>query len=98
VDWNAVYPVKTDVSIDDFPEGSELRAAAVAFNRRYAEFLAYLTRAYNGAPELLASAVVEMLRLRYAMQQLMRNPIPGQEGVNGGPTFEVARLLDKVAP
>jgi Ferritin-like len=97
VDWDAVYPVKTDVTIDDFPEGSELRTAAIDFNRRYAEFLAFLTKAFNGAPQRLGDAVVEMLRLRDGMQQLMRNPIPGQDGVNGGPTFEVARLLEKVA-
>lgn len=96
VDWDAVYPVKTDVIIDDFPEGSELRTAAIDFNRRYAEFLALLTRAYTGAPQLLTDAVVEMLRLRDAMQQLIRNPIPGLEGVNAAPTFEVARLLERV--
>lgn len=95
--WDAVYPIKTDVTIDDFPEGSELRAAAVDFNRQYAQFLALLTRAYNGAPQALTDAVVEMFRLREGMQRLMRNPIPGAEGLNGGPTFEVARLLEKVA-
>ena len=97
VEWDAVYPMKTDVSIDDFPEGSELHTAAIDFNRRYAEYLALLTKAYNGAPQLLVDAVAEMFHLRDGMQQLMRNPIPGLEGVNGGPTFEVARVLEKVA-
>jgi hypothetical protein len=96
VAWDAVYPIKTDATIDDFPEGSELRTAAIDFNRRYAEFLDLLTRAYHGAPQLLTDAVVEMFRLREGMQRLMRNPIPELDGVNGSPTFEVARLLEKV--
>jgi hypothetical protein len=96
VAWDAVYPIKTDATIDDCPEGSELRTAAIDFNRRYAELLALLTKAYNGAPQLLTDAVVEMFRLREGMQRLIRNPIPGLEGVNGGPTFEIARLLSRV--
>jgi hypothetical protein len=97
VDWDAAYPIKKDASIDDFPEGSEMRAAAIDFNRRYAAFLALLTKAYNGSPQLLIDAVVEMFRLRDGMQQLIRNPIPGLDGVNGAPTFEVSRLGGKVA-
>jgi hypothetical protein len=96
VDWDAVYPVKQDATIDDFPEGSELRAAAVEFNRRYAEFLALLTRAYDGSPELLIDAVVEMFRLRDGIGQLMRVPIPGADGVNGAPTFEVSQVPGRV--
>jgi hypothetical protein len=97
VDWNAVYPVKTNASLNDYPEGSELRAAAVDFNRRYAAFLAFLTRAYNGSPALLLEAVAEMFRIRNAMLRLIHNPIPGLDGVNAAPTFEVDKLDQKVA-
>jgi hypothetical protein len=97
VDWDAVYPLKKDATIDDFPEGSELRAAAVEFNERYADFLRFLTRAFNGSPELLIKAVVEMFRLREGMTRLMCTPIPGMDGVNGAPTFEVSRVAGKVA-
>jgi len=97
VDWDAVYPVKTNASLDNYPEGSELRAAAVDFNRRYADFLAFLTRAYSGSPALLLEAVAEMFRLRNAMLRLIRNPIPGLDGVNAAPTFEVGEL-DRKAP
>jgi hypothetical protein len=96
VDWNAVYPVKQDVTIDDFPEGSELRAAAVEFNQSYADFLALLTRAYSGSPELLIEAVVEMFRLRDGIGQLMRVPLPGTDGLNAAPTFEVSRVAGPV--
>jgi hypothetical protein len=97
VDWDAVYPIKKDATLDDFPEGSELHAAAIEFNERYADFLAFLTRAYNGSPELLIEAVVEMFRLREGITRLMHTPIPGMDGVNGAPTFEVSQVVGKVA-
>ena len=38
-----------------------------------------------------------MFRLREQMTRLMRNPIPGLDGVNAAPTFEVARVAGEVA-
>lgn len=96
VDWNAVYPIKTNVSLDDYPEGSELRAAALEFNAAYADFLALLTRAYTGRRHLLLDAVPEMFRLRDKMNRLIRNPLPGAPGLNAGPTFEVAKVPARV--
>jgi len=96
IDWKAVYPVKTNVSIDDYPEGSELRTAGLDFNTAYADFLALLTRAYTGRPELLLEGVPEMFRLRDKMNRLIRNPLPGAAGVNAGPTFEVAKVPGRV--
>jgi Ferritin-like len=90
VDWEAVYPVKTNPRLADYPEASELHAAAVEFNRQYAEFLSLLTDAYTGRPELLVDAVVEMFHLRDGMTNLIRNPLPGADGLTAGPTFEVA--------
>ena len=97
VDWDAVYPVKTDVRLADLPQGSELHAAAVAFNADYADFLGLLTRAFTGEPELLVEAVTGMFRLRDGMSALMHNPIPGLDGVHAGPTFEVAAVPGRVA-
>jgi hypothetical protein len=90
IDWDAVYSVKTNASLDDYPEGSELHAAAVEFNQQYANFLGMLTDAYTGRPELLIDAVAEMFRLREGMTGLIRNPIPGADGLMAAPTFEVA--------
>ena len=89
VDWGAVYPIKKNASLSDYPESSELRDAAVAFNKLYAEFLLFLTSAYNGRPDLLIQAVPQMFTLRDRMLQLIRNPIPGMDGVNAAPTFEL---------
>jgi hypothetical protein len=91
VDWEAVYPIKPNARLSDYPDSSELRAAAVIFNKQYAEFLQFLTRAFNGQPELLMDAVPMMFRIRNGMMRLIRNPIPGSAGVNAAPTFEVGR-------
>jgi hypothetical protein len=89
VDWKAVYPVKTNVVLDDLRDAPQLHAAAAAFNERYKDFLGLLTRAYTGEPALLIDAVAEMFSLRDGMLSLIRHPMPGPDGVNAGPTFEV---------
>jgi len=97
VDWNAVYPFKKNARLSDYPAGSELHAAAVAFNREYAGFLSLLTAAFNGRPQLLMEAVPGMFRLRNRIMQLIHNPIPGMDGVNAAPTFEVAEVAGVAA-
>jgi hypothetical protein len=97
VDWDAVYPIKQNARISDYPEGSELRAAAVEFNQAYGLFLEQLTRAYAGTPELLLEAVADMFRLRSQMLRLIHNPIPGTDGLNAAPTFEPAAVAAQVA-
>jgi hypothetical protein len=95
VDWDAAYPIKTNARLEDYPSGSELHAAAVAFNQSYADFLAMLTAAYNGKPSLLLEAVPQMFRLRNSINQLIHNPIPGKSGVNAAPTFEFDGVVAK---
>jgi Ferritin-like len=91
VDWNAVYPLKKNARLSDYEQSPELYAAAVAFNETYADFLALLTRAYHGEPSLLLTqAVPRMFALRNKITQLIHNPIPGMEGLNAAPTFEMA--------
>lgn len=97
VDWDAAYPIKQNAHLADYPADSEVAAAAIAFNTSYAGFLDLLTRAYGGRPELLLDAVTEMFRLRDQMTRLIHNPIPGLDGVNAAPTFEVSVHLAGVA-
>ncbi|MGO9961669.1 MAG: ferritin-like domain-containing protein [Solirubrobacteraceae bacterium] len=96
IDWDAVYPVKTNARLADYPDGSELHAAALQFNRLYADFLGFITRAYNGSPELLLDAVAQMFRLRDRAYRLIRNPIPGVPGCHAAPTFETALVAGQV--
>lgn len=89
VNWDSVYPVKTNARVSDYPEGSEVRQAALAFNRTYKSFLAELTNAFSGKPELLIPAVGGMFRIKELASQLIRNPIPDASGLHAAPTFEV---------
>lgn len=89
VDWGAVYPTLPNPSVADYPEGSQLRAAAERFNADYAAFLRELTDAFTGRPELLIPAVGGMFSLRDQMLRIVRNPIPDHPNVHAGPTFEM---------
>jgi hypothetical protein len=89
VNWEAVYPIKTNVKLADYPEGSDVHQAAVEFNRTYRDFLATLTTAFDGKPELLIPAVGGMFKIKEKACQLIRNPIPGGDGLHAAPTFEM---------
>jgi hypothetical protein len=95
VEWTAVYPVLKNARLRDYPEDSELAHAARAFNSTYRGFLAFLTRAFSGQPELLLDAVPQMFRLRDDIARVIKNPVPGRPGVHAAPTFELA---DSLAP
>lgn len=87
VDWDAVYPIKENAKLSDYPEGSELYSAAQEFQSAYSEFLSKIEFSFNGHPEQLLPAVGGMFRLRYHAERLIKNPIPGMDGVNGAPIF-----------
>ena len=87
VDWDAVYPVKADARLDDYTEPGELRDAVMAYSATYGEFLARLTEAFTGRPDLLMPAVGDMFRIKELATQIIRNPMPGQPGVNAAPVF-----------
>ncbi|MEU3741426.1 MULTISPECIES: ferritin-like protein [unclassified Streptomyces] len=89
VDWDEVFPVKVSARLGDYPKGSELAAAAQGFNAEYGGFLALLTQAFNGRPELLEEGVRAMFRLRDGFNRLICNPLPGSGGRHAGPTFEI---------
>jgi hypothetical protein len=89
VDWRGVFNAKVNARLSDYPADSELTAAAEAFNADYGLFLDLLTRAFNGEPNVLQEAVVFMFRLRDGVNRLLRNPLPGTDGLHAAPTFEV---------
>ncbi|MFF3912085.1 ferritin-like protein [Streptomyces sp. NPDC001852] len=89
ISWDDVYKVKVSARLADFPAGSELARAARDFNAQYGAFLALLTRAFNGQPDLLQDAVCDMFRLRDGFNRLVRNPLPGSDGLHAAPTFEI---------
>ena len=92
VDWDAVYPIKDNAKLSDYPEGSEVRTAALEFQFAYSEFLTKIEYAFNGHPEHLIPAVGGMFRLKEQANSLMRNPIPGSPGVNAAPIYRLDQL------
>ncbi|KAA8613149.1 ferritin-like domain-containing protein [Salipiger aestuarii] len=97
VDWSAVYPIKTNARLDDFPMGSDLRNAAESFNRTYATFLDRLTRAFRGAPEQFIPAIGDMFHIKELFYRIMRQPIGDASDLHGAPTFEIDRSTEKTA-
>ncbi|MET7982828.1 ferritin-like protein [Streptomyces sp. NPDC005281] len=89
ITWEDVYKVKTSVRLADYPAGSELARVARDFNADYGAFLALLTKAFNGQPEVLQESVCEMFRLRDGFNRLVCTPLPGGGGLHAGPTFEI---------
>ena len=87
VDWDAVYPMHPNPRFDDYPEGSPVRVAMLAFNETYSSILGDLERAFNGEPDLLASSLGAMYVLRDQAIALMEMP-SGQDGLSAGPSFE----------
>jgi hypothetical protein len=90
IDYDAVYPVKPNIRLTDFPPDSELLRAANSFNQAYEEFLGFLTKAFNGKPELLIDAVPKMFKFRNWLNILVRNPLPGTN-YHAAPTFEIGQ-------
>lgn len=87
VDWDAVHPVRTNLRRGDLPEGSAVREAVARFDASYAAFLAFLTRAMNGEPELFIEAVGNMFRIKEQFAQLVRMPVGG--GDTAAPSFDM---------
>jgi hypothetical protein len=87
VDWDAVYPVMCDADLEHYTEPGELQDAVTAFSVAYGDFLARLTEAFGGRPDLLLPAVGDMFRIKELASQIIRNPMPGRTGVNAAPVF-----------
>ncbi len=87
VDWDAVYPIVDDADFPSYTEPGELQDAVRAFSTAYGDFLARLTEAFRGRPDLLVPAVVDMFKIKELATQIMRNPMPGRHGLNAAPIF-----------
>lgn len=92
VDWDAVYPVMENLTLSKLRSycdpDSELYAHALEFQQAYSRFLAEIEHSFNGHPEQLLPAVGSMFRLKELATSLIRNPIPGMNGVHAGPIYK----------
>jgi hypothetical protein len=77
----------TNPQTSDHAPGSPIRAAQEKFNQSYCALLQHLERAFDGAPQMLGSAIGAMYTLKAQAQALMQIPI--EDGLaTAGPTFE----------
>jgi hypothetical protein len=86
VDFEAVWPMRTDPSVNELAPASDARAMTEEFNRTYGQLLSMLDRGLNGEPDRLADAVGLMWTIRWKAEALMRVPIG--HGETAGPTFQ----------
>lgn len=86
IDFDAVWPMRTDPTVDDLPAGSDVRALCSEFNETYHELLGMLDRGLNGEQHRLGDAVGLMWSMRWQAEALMRVPVGN--GETAGPTFE----------
>ncbi|MBZ5661006.1 MAG: ferritin-like protein [Acidobacteriia bacterium] len=87
VDWEGVRPMGANPRTSNHAASSRIRVAQEQFNQSYCALLQLLERAFNGAPEMLGTAIGAMYNLKAQAQALMQIPI--EDGLTtAGPTFE----------
>ncbi|MNV31018.1 Ferritin-like protein [compost metagenome] len=86
VDWNASYPMRTNVKLADYQSNPQLYAQGKAFNKTYKQLLDAIQAAVEGHAEELEKSIMYMYALKEQAVELMKQPLNGQE--NAGPTFE----------
>jgi hypothetical protein len=87
VDWAAVYPMRANPKVADYPIGSPVRSKMIEFNAKYCEMLSTLHRAFNGETACLSPAISMMFELRSIATELLA--MPSGDGVTtAGPSFE----------
>lgn len=86
VDFDAVWPMRTDPTVEDLPTHRDVRAMSDRFNATYSQLLVALDRGLNGDPQRLGDSVGLMWEVRWQAEALMRVPIGDDE--TAGPTFQ----------
>ncbi|MDJ0590625.1 MAG: ferritin-like protein [Pleurocapsa sp. MO_226.B13] len=89
VDWDAVYPIKENIKLNDFTTGSEVYEAAKKFQSDYAKFMKQLESAFNGHPQVLIPAVGAMCGLKYQAERLVKNSLTDSDGVHAAPVYRL---------
>jgi hypothetical protein len=97
VQWDGAYPIKSNLKLADIPKGTELHEAVAEFNRQYYGFLQMLTKSFAGEPALLLEAVPRMFEFRNMIGELIRNPLPGSNGLHAMPTYEIDLAIAQLA-
>jgi len=85
VDWEAVYPMKPNPSLRDYPKKSNAYKQMQLFCITYSSMLRSLQDAFNGNPEALLMATGTMYELKHQALDLMQLPSGDGETTVGTP-------------
>lgn len=87
---DAVFDMVDNPRIGMFGD-SDVADAARAYARSYTRLLDQLQQAFNGKPNELGDAIVQMFTLKQATLDLLNNPAPNHPPHRAGPCFEFVR-------
>lgn len=88
VDYNGVFPIKTNCKSSDLLQFSDLNYLNNLFNTNYSAMLSQLEQGFNGNPSAFYTAILNgMRKLSAIATNLMQLPIPNL-GKNAAPSFE----------
>jgi hypothetical protein len=89
INYDDVFNLTPDPQSGDYANYPELEQLNFQVNVVFSKLLDQLHEAFNGTPKTLEAAVGTMFSLKDVIQQLMRNPIPGNHnGEYAAPTWE----------
>jgi hypothetical protein len=87
VQWDHVYPMRSNPKMANYQHDSAPWRKSHAFNRSYTALLDELHIALNGNPKRLNQSVAGMYDLKQQAVELMKIPV-GDEEMTAGPSFE----------
>ncbi len=85
---DGVFPMKSDPTAEQFPEGTYGRVLTDNFIDGYSSLLNCLHQAFNGEPEKINAAIGLMYQLRFMAQKLMSQPLTPCGVETGGPVYK----------
>ena len=84
---DGVWPMIENPPLVPLPEGSPVALRSDQFDATFSTMIDDLQRTFDGAPDVLGSAVAQMHALRLEAQDLMPLEVPGKDGATAGPRF-----------
>ena len=88
----AVWPLKSNCKIADFPVGTQARTRIERFAYTYATLLNALHETFRGHPEEFDAAIGLMYDLRVFAVALMQTDAGGTDGLTVGPSYEYVEV------
>lgn len=92
LDEDKVYPILPNTKVAELPIDSEQRKQAELFNNTYSIILKKLHECFNGNPNGINNAIMEMYRLSDVATTLVSMSHPTKDSYNVGPPFEFVQI------